>query len=208
VKTTSAIAALALISAAACAQARDVEGFSIGLGLGYVQPKVTYDDNVSGHYRWDKVDFVPQVEAAYSKAINDKWLIGIGMTLDLANTHAGTQSALWGPVETTMKEHFSAYIQPTYALDESSAVFAKIGYHSVKVEAVGQPGANWLDDKFHIQGIGYGVGYKRFINDNFFVQAEVQFVDYRNKSFNDGFGYVWNYQQNTTAGILTAGFRF
>lgn len=207
-KAKAAIIALALFSAAACAQAGDFEGFNVGLGLGYVHPEITYDDNASGHYQWDKNGFAPLVDAAYHKAINDKWLIGVGLTYDLTNTNAGTESALWGPVETKLKEHFSAYIQPTYVLDSESAVFAKVGYHSMKVEAVGQPGSSWLDDKFHVQGIGYGIGYKRFINSAFFIQAEFQFVDYEKKSFGDGLGSVWDYQQKTTAGIFTAGYKF
>lgn len=207
-KTKLAIIALALISGSAYAQSNEFEGFNVGLGLGYIQPKVTYTDNDSGHYQWDKNDFVLQVDAAYNKAINDKWLIGIGLAFDLNNTKAGTKSEGYGPVETTMKEHYSIYVQPTYVIDSSSAVFAKVGYHSIKVDAIGQPGSNWIDDKFHTQGIGYGIGYKKFINKAFFAQAEIQVVDYKNKSFTDEFGYNWNYEQKTTAGILTAGYKF
>lgn len=207
-KTKLAVITLALISGSAYAQSNEFEGFNVGLGLGYVQPKVTYTDNNPGYYQWNKNDFVFQVDAAYNKAVNDKWLIGIGLTLDLNNTNAGTKSANYGPVETTMKEHHSIYIQPTYVIDNSSAVFAKVGYHSIKVDAIGQPGSNWFDDKFHTQGIGYAIGYKKIINKAFFAQAEILIVDYKNKSFTDGLGYNWNYQQKTTAGILTAGYKF
>lgn len=207
-KAKSALVALALIPAAASAQANEFEGFNVGLGLGYVRPKVTYTDNISGHYHWNEGDWFAQVDAAYHKAISDKWLIGIGLAADLNNTNAGTRDETYGPVETTLKEHVSVYIQPTYLLDSSSAVFAKIGYHSVKVDAIGQPGANWIDDKIRTEGIGYGIGYKKFVSPDFFVQAEIQIVDYAKKTLNDGTGYVWEYQQKTTVGIFTVGYKF
>jgi hypothetical protein len=209
-KTMLAIAALALSSASACAQTSGFAGFNVGLGAGYVKPDVKYTDNtnhVGNNYNWDDSDWVFQVDASYHAAVSDKWLVGIGLTLDLNDTNAGTQSQYYGPVKATLKEHGSVYVQPTYVLDASSAVFAKIGYHSVKVEATGnQP--YWNDDKFHTQGIGYGVGYKRFINKNVYVQAEIQVVDYGNQSDSNSSGASWSYQQKTTAGILTVGYKF
>lgn len=207
-KVNLAVIALALLPVSAYAQSNEFEGFNVGLGVGYVQPKVTYTDNNAGYYRWNEEDFVPQVEAAYGMALNDRWLVGIGFAIDLGKTNAGTKSEAYGPVETTMKDHYSIYVQPTYAIDGASAVFARIGYHAIKVDAIGQPGAAWLDDKFRTRGIGYGLGYKRFISNGFFLQAEVQFVNYESRSFNDGLGYVWDYEQKTTAAIFTAGYKF
>lgn len=51
-------------------------------------------------------------------------------------------------------------------------------------------------------------GRERFIGNGFFVQAEIQFVDYESRSFNDGFTYVRDYEQQATAGIFTAGYKF
>lgn len=205
-KIKLAIIALALIPA--LAQANGFAGFNVGLGVGYVQPKVTYTDNISGYYQWDKNDYVFQVDAAYNKAINDKWLIGIGVSMDLNNTNAGTQNAAYGPIEAMLKDHYAAYLQSTFMIDSSSAVFAKIGYHAIKVNAIGLSGARWLDDKFRTQGIGYGIGYKRFVNKNIFAQAEIQVVDYDDKLLTDNAGYNWSYQQKTTAGIFTLGYKF
>lgn len=207
-KAKLAILTLALISGVAHAEPNAFEGFNAGLGLGYVQPYVKYTDNLGGYYKWDERDFVPQVDLGYTKAINDKWLVSIGVNADLSKTNAGTTSATYGPVETKIKDHVSVYLQPTYVIDSASAAFAKIGYHTAKVDAIGQPGANWIDDKFRAHGIGYGAGYKRFITDHFFAQAEIQRVDYEKKSFMDGTGYAWDYRQKTTAGILTLGYQF
>ena len=172
----------------------------------YVQPKVTFSDNTSGYYRWNESDYVLEADAAYNKAINDKWLIGIGLTVDLNKTKAGTKTESYGPVATSLKHHYSIYLQPTYVIDDASAVFAKIGYHTIRVEAIGQP-AYWIDDKLNTEGVGYGIGYKRFFSKNFFAQGELQFVDYHTKSFVDG-TYRWEYQQKTAAGIISVGYKF
>jgi hypothetical protein len=209
-KTMLVLAALALSCATACAQTSAFEGFNVGLGAGYVKPDVKYSDSTShvgNSYNWDDSDWVFQVDAAYNAAVNDKWLVGFGFTLDLNDTNAGTQTQFYGPVKVTIKEHGSIYLQPTYVLDGASAVFAKIGYHSMKVEAIGNQ-FNWTDDKFHAQGVGYGIGYKRFINKNFYVQAEVQIVDYGNQTDANSSGVSWKYQQKTTAGIVSVGYKF
>lgn len=206
-KTKYFIFTLALISGSAYAQSSGFEGFNVGLGLGYVQPDVVYTDNLSGYYKWEKNDLVVHIDASYHKAINATWLVGIGLTSDLNDTNAGTKSEAYGPVETTLKKHRSIYIQPTYAIDGASAAFAKIGRHSIRVNGIGQPGSFWIDDIFSTHGIGYGAGYKKLINKNFFAQAEIQIVDYKDKSFSDG-GIEWAYKQKTAAGIFTAGYKF
>lgn len=162
--------------------------------MGYVQPEVIYTDNLSGYYKWEKNDLVVHVDASYHKAINATWLVGIGLTSDLNDTNAGTKSEAYGPVETTLKKHRSIYIQPTYAIDGASAAFAKIGRHSIRVNGIGQPGSFWIDDIFSTHGIGYGAGYKKLISKNFFAQAEIQIVDYKDKSFDD-IGINWAYKQ-------------
>jgi hypothetical protein len=205
-----AMAALALSSAVAHAQTAGFEGFNVGLGAAYVKPDISYTDStnhVGKDYNWTDSDWVFQVDAAYHTAVNDKWLVGIGLTFDLNDTDAGTRSQYYGPVKATMKQHGSVYVQPTYVLDASSAVFAKVGYHSIKVETTGNQ-FNWTDDKFSTQGFGYGIGYKRFISKNVYVQAEIQVVDYGSQSDANNSGVSWKYQQKTTAGILTLGYKF
>jgi len=192
-------------------QASDFEGFTVGLGVGYVKPEVKYTDNSNNpgkNYKWDNSDSVFQVSANYDNTINDQWLVGIGLTYDLNNTNAGTETSGYGPVETFIKDHRSVYVQPTFILDSSSAVFATLGLHQGRVNALGKNGAFWVDDKFQVHGIGYGVGYKKIINTNIIVQAELQVVDYKDKTLHDNTGYVWAYEQKTSTGIFTVGYKF
>ena len=194
---------LILLSLSGYAQASDLEGFNIALGLGYVQPKINYADNSGGAYQWDRRSVVPRVSATYNFAVNDKWLMGAGVEFDLDKVDAGTTSAMWGPVKASMSEHTSAYIQPAYSLDDTSTVFVKVGYHTVKVNTPPQPGANWIEDIFHATGIGYGIGYNKFINKNLFIQAEIQQVNYQSKGYSS-----YAYWQKTTSETVSIGYKF
>ena len=207
-KIIFAFAGLAFIPVLTMAQSSQFEGLNLGLGLGVIQPKVRYTDSESGRSDWKKTSLVPQMDISYHKALNEKWLLGVGLTGDLAKTSAGTENQDYGSVKTSLKKHYSAYIQSTYALDNSLAAFAKIGYHSAQVNAIGQSGANWIDDIFRTQGISYGAGVKKALNNNFYVQAELQYVDYRNKNFHDLYGYEWHYKQRTVGAIITLGYKF
>jgi len=204
-KDTHLVLALVLGLVSIYAQANDFEGVNVGLGLGYSQPQIQYtDNNPAGKYLWSKNNIIYRFDASYNLALNEKWLLGFGATYD-SFLHAGTQDKTYGPVTGYIKDHRSIYLQPTYVLDNSSAVFAKVGYHEARVNTLGKPTASWVDDKFNVYGTGYGLGYKRLLNERFFAQAEVQFVGYGNKSMGGG---SWHYKQKTTDLIFTAGYKF
>lgn len=48
-----------------------------------------YTDSNLGRLDWNKSDAATQVGAAYHWPINDKWLLGVGVTYDLNDTNAG-----------------------------------------------------------------------------------------------------------------------
>lgn len=204
-KKSSTLALLALISTAATAQANDFEGLNVALGLAYVHPQINYTDDFGAHYQWDKNDTVAQLSATYNFVLSKAWLLGVGAGVDLGTTDAGIKSEMWGPVKATMKEHANIYIQPAYILDNTSTVFAKIGYHTVQISTPPEPGAGWIEDKFHVDGVGYGIGYNKFISNNLFFQAEIQQVDYKDKKISGG---NWFYTQKSTSGVISLGYKF
>lgn len=197
------IGALVLMSLSASSHANEFDGFNAGLGLSYVKPEVVYTDDFSGYGKWNDASVIAMIDIGYNKSINADWLLGIGMTYDLTETDAGSDYP-YGPVETTLKDHYSVYIQPTYTINATSAVIAKVSYHSMRVEANGKP-PEWIDDRFKVNGVGYGIGYKQLLNDNFYIQAEIQVVDYKDKILEGG---EWAYQQKTKSAIISAGYNF
>lgn len=205
-KAKLTLVVLALLPGTVCAQSESFAGFNIGLGLGYTEPEITYADAVDS-IRWDDGDYMLQADVAYDYAIDSAWLLGAGVSFDLADTDAGTRDECCGPVEAQLTNHYSVYLKPSFVVDSASSVFLKVAYDETKVEAVGVP-TDWIDDFFHAQGIGYSLGYKRLLDQNFFFQGEIKAVSYNDKQFVDESAFRWWYKQKTLSLIVTAGYQF
>jgi opacity protein-like surface antigen len=195
---------LALASSSVSAQSNSFEGFELGLGLSHVKADVEYTDTSLFHLEWDDSDTVAQAHIGYNWSINEKWLLGAGFSHTFNDIDAGINNDLSGNVLTKLNNHSAIYIQPTYILSDSSAIFVKLGYHKAKV-SITSSAAFWTDDRYSIHGIGYGIGYKHAINTSFFVQAELDFVDYSDKSFQNN---SYDYTQETQSATISLGYSF
>lgn len=197
---------LALASTSVYAESSNFEGFEAGLGLGYVNADMVYTDSNPDRLDWDENDVVVQLGAAYHWSINDDWLIGLGATYDLNDTDAGTQTYRNENIRAELQNHNSIYLQPTYVIDDTSAVFAKIGYHKARTKVTG-PSTVWADDNVSVEGFGYGLGYKRLIQNNLFIQGEFLFVNYDDESLISG-ALSYEYKQKARSAVVTLGYRF
>jgi hypothetical protein len=196
----------ALASTSLYADTSNFEGFETGIGLGYVNADIVYRDSNPDRLNWDKNDTVVQVGIAYHWPINNSWLIGLGTTYDLNDTNAGTQSYGNEDIKTELQHHASIYVQPTYVLDDRSAVFAKVSYHKARSNTTG-PSSVWTEDNITVEGIGYSLGYKRLIQNNLFIQGELLFVHYDDEQLgNNAFNY--EYEQKTRSAVVTLGYQF
>jgi hypothetical protein len=80
-------------------------------------------------------------------------------------------------------DHYSIYLQPHYLINESFSVFAKLSYNSIKQNFIVTDLASYVNN---VDGYGLGLGFKKFLNESFFVQAEinkVKYEDWKNTSF-------------------------
>jgi opacity protein-like surface antigen len=104
------------------------------------------------------------------------------------------------------KDYFSVYVQPTYALSNKTAVFAKVGYHEMKAK-VSFTNCAGCDDSTRLRGIGYGLGAKTFVSKNVYLQVEGQILDITDKNFADTDGW-WRYSTKSQSLMLSAGYKF
>jgi hypothetical protein len=65
--------------------------------------------------------------------------------------------------------------------------------------------AGSLTQKF--EGIGYGFGLKGLINQNTYIQAEVQYVDYDSEGGGSA-NNVASFKPETVSGIISIGYKF
>lgn len=200
------VAALSVATTSVFAQASNFEGFSAGLSISAVGNNTKVSDNSGYSFTLGKDNVIPGIDLSYSKAIDSKMLIGFGLTYDLAKSKSGEIAGGGDTIGLEAKNHYSVYVQPQYLLNNTTAVFGKLGYHQMKGSISGDYAANFTSEKYN--GFGYGVGIKTFIDKNLFVQVEGQIVDFKQKSFDYGGGDVVSYKPKSTAGIITLGYKF
>jgi hypothetical protein len=212
----SAIALLAT-STSLMAQSKSFEGVSIGLFGSIVGAEVdgtvTDSNNAVSSGTIGKVTPVAGIDASYTFATGSNGFIGVGATylageaefgLGTADSSSDATKTFKGKI----KDHYSVYIQPGYALNKDSAVYGKLSYNHADfniTNAVRQPG--------DLEGWGYGIGLKTFLNANTFVQVEASYTEYDSltatRTATGGTGLVTaSGTPAIAAGTITIGYKF
>ena len=177
----SAIALLAS-STSLMAQSKSFEGISVSLFgsiMGAeVDGTVTDSNNAVSSGSIGKIAPVAGIDAAYTFAAGSNGFIGVGATYLAGDAEFGIGNADSSSDATKnfsgkIKDHYSVYIQPGYAVNKDSAVYGKISYNHADFNvsnAVRQPG--------DLEGWGYGIGLKTFLTPNAFMQVEASYTEY------------------------------
>jgi opacity protein-like surface antigen len=219
-KTTKICCTLALLASVvatpALSQSKNFAGPSIAGYGAYVSHtiKSNYNDGTNSEHITDLGgnDIEYGLDLGYSIPINNNFLIGIGITHALNDTDAGK---FLDVLKFKAKDHQSIYIQPTYAFNDNFAGFVKLSHHRTKgtislTEDVELPLGNTIaadtaSEKF--KGTGYGFGLKGIVSQNIYLQAEVNYIDYKSKgggSIDD----VVNFNPETVSGVISIGYKF
>jgi hypothetical protein len=212
----SAIALLAT-STSLMAQSKSFEGVSVGLFGSIVGAEVdgtvTDSNNAVSSGTIGKVTPVAGIDASYTFATGSNGFIGVGATYLAGEAEFGLGTADSSNDATKtfkgkIKDHYSVYIQPGYALNKDSAVYGKLSYNHADfniTNAVRQPG--------DLEGWGYGIGLKTFLNANTFVQVEASYTEYDSltatRTATGGTGLVTaSGTPAIAAGTITIGYKF
>ena len=204
-----AVALLATTAATpALSQSKNFAGPSIAVHAGYTSSdtKTTFDDVESGYINLGENDVTYGADLAYSFPVDNNFLISIGATYDFDKIKAGSLSDTEVGEETdikaSLKDHYSFYVEPTYVFNNSTALFAKLGYHQAK-------GSLTIDDgdvetlSKNFEGWGYGFGIKTFLNNNVFIKAEASLVEYDKETVEDV-----GFKPETVSGLISIGYKF
>jgi opacity protein-like surface antigen len=102
-----------------------------------------------------------------------------------SNNVTGTRSATLD-----LKNHFTAYIQPSYNLGNGLAVFGKIGYSHADLEISTRNLSNsgTLNKKDDLEGYLAGIGIQKNIDKTMFVRFEANYTDYDTVSYTNSSG--------------------
>lgn len=208
-KVTKTLVAIAIAAASTGVLADGFNGFYAGVGVGAVGADTKLNLGPFSATVGETTT-VGVLDVGYSLPINStKFGVALGATYDLNETKSGelethglerrtARHGLKGELQG--KDHYSVYVQPFYMLTQDSAVFAKIGYHSMKGELLlnGQS-----SESMNLNGVGVGLGARVFATKNIFIQAEAGWVDYGSKTK----GEV-DVKVRSTNGTISVGYSF
>jgi opacity protein-like surface antigen len=218
-KTKAICCAVALLATTAVtpalSQSKNFAGPSIaGYGgyVGHTTPS-NYNDGTNSQQITDLGgnDIEYGLDLGYSIPIDNNFLIGFGITHALNDTDAGK---FLGVFDFKAKDHQSIYIQPTYAFNNNFAGFVKLSHHRTKGEAKlsadlvlteGTVLEGATTEKF--KGTGYGFGLKGLINQNVYLQAEVNYIDYKSKGGGSPEDVI-SFSPETVSGLISIGYKF
>jgi opacity protein-like surface antigen len=220
-KITTICCAVALLATTAVtpalSQSKNFAGPSIAGYGAYVSNTVksTYDDGELSQHLADLGgnDIEYGLDLGYSIAIDNNFLIGFGITHALNDTDAGK---FLGILNLKAKDHQSIYIQPTYAFNNNFAGFVKLSHHRIKGEAsisedfefdgdVLIEAPQTVKDKY--KGTGYGFGLKGMVSQNIYLQAEVNYIDYKSKGGGSDQDVV-SFSPEAVSGSISIGYKF
>ncbi len=203
----------------AFSQAKNFAGPSLAITGGVVGNNVDthYSDGTSSRNEpianFGDNDIAYGLDLSYAFQIDNNFLIGLGLVYTLNDTKAGS---FLGDIKFEAEDHRAIYIQPTYAFNNSFAGFAKLSYHQLDGVAkttsaislpLGGSIANGQTTKGDFKGTGYGLGVRGLINQNIYLQAEIEYVDYDSQGGGSTSSVV-KFSPETISGIISIGYKF
>jgi opacity protein-like surface antigen len=104
-----------------------------------------------------------------------------------SNNVTGTRNA-----KLDLKNHLTAYIQPSYNLGNGLAVFGKVGYShaDLKITTTNLSNSGTLNKKDDLEGYLVGIGMQKNIDKTLFVRLEANYTDYDAVSYTNSSGTV------------------
>lgn len=188
------------------------KGLNIGLGLSILKYNSHFfqDNNVNSN----STNIVPRFDGSYSFKLTDKWLLGVGLTFDLSPFNGDSYAYDdYNSLKIRTTNHYSLYVQPTYTINNTLGLFSKLSYQSSNIYALwtcpsSGVGSGCFDDHMRLDGVGVGLGIKKIVGENMYIQVEGEYVDYADKN------YVYNtvtgrYNNNNSySGTLSVGYHF
>ena len=134
----------------------------------------------------------------YNKTMSKEWDVAFGLDYipfsaeidsrsdtQTNDTTSGSRSATLD-----LKNHFTAYIQPSYNLGNGLAVFGKIGYShaDLEISTSNLSNSGTLNKKDDLEGYLAGIGIQKNIDKTMFVRFEANYTDYDTVTYTNSNG--------------------
>ena len=189
----SAIALLAS-STSLMAQSKSFEGVSLGISASSVGVEAsgshTSNSGTTANGSLGKVTQIAAVDLSYGFSISSNALIQIGANYTPGKAKAGTgtftdntsssgaTTTSAGSINLQVKDPYTIYIAPTYAVSKDSAIYAKVGYAKADVQATATGNATLTKKPGDLEGVVMAIGSKTMLTPNLYIGVEASYTDY------------------------------
>jgi opacity protein-like surface antigen len=181
------------------------DNYNIGLSGSYGKFEASGNqakDGVTKNQSGDAEFPFASIFVEYNKTMSKEWDVAFGLDYIPFSTEIEDRSDSDTDVATVqnvtgtrnakldLKNHFTAYIQPSYNLGNGLAVFGKVGYShadlEIKTAALSNQGT--LNKKDDLEGYLVGLGVQKNIDKTMFVRFEVNYTDYDTVTYTNSSG--------------------
>ena len=183
------------------------DNFNIGLSGAYGKFEASGSetkDSVTKNKSGDAEFPFASIFAEYNKTMSKEWDVAFGLDYipfsaeidDRSQTNTDNRGdpnvATTGTRKATLdlKNHITAYIQPSYNLGNGLAVFGKAGFShaDLKISSTGLSTDGTLSGDDKLQGYLAGIGIQKNIDKTMFVRFEGNYTDYDTVSYTNSEG--------------------
>ena len=186
--------ALLVSSTSLMAQSKSFEGVSLGISASSVGVEATgshtSNSGTTANGSLGKVTQIAAADLSYGFAISPNALIQIGATYTPGKAKAGTgtftdntsssgaTTTSPGSINLQVKDPYTIYIAPTYAVSKDSAIYAKVGYAKADVDATATGNATLSKQPGDLEGVVIAIGSKTMLTPNLYIGVEASYTDY------------------------------
>lgn len=181
-------ASIAIVAPQAFAQAKNFEGFSLGVNAESTTSTATTLGTGSDSATGGSL----ALQGQYLWPVNQQFLLGLGASYSPTSVNTGAVNG----INFSSKNRTSVDLIPGYAITPSAMVYGKLSALSGTAAALNATGT---ESTANLSGIGYGVGMRYLIDKNLFVQGDVS-----SNRYND----VGNNGLSSTALAIGVGYKF
>jgi len=160
--------------------------------------------------------------AEYNKTMSKEWDVAFGLDYIPLKTEiddrSDTDTDLTGTTTTTgtrkakleLRNHLTAYVQPSYNLGNGLAVFGKIGYShaDLKISTTPLTSGGTLNKDDSLEGYLAGIGIQKNIDKTMFVRFEANYTDYNSVTYTNSSGTKFTASPELYVGKISIGKSF
>ena len=201
------------------------DNYNIGLSGAYGKFEASgsqVKDGITKNQSGDAEFPFASIFVEYNKTMSKEWDVAFGLDYiqlsteieDRSDTQTNnmTSNDVTGTrkAQLDLKNHLTAYIQPSYNLGNGLAVFGKVGYShaDLEIKTTNLSNSGTLNKKDDLEGYLVGIGMQKNIDKTLFVRFEANYTDYGNVDYKNSSGTQFTADPELLTGKISIGKSF